>query len=48
LKEHLTLWPERRPYNNALQQTSGGLMRASRALLMSRLQLSAVFDAPEQ
>ena len=29
--------------NNALQLTSGGSMRASRASLMRRLQLSAVF-----
>jgi hypothetical protein len=32
------------PQNNALQLTSGGFMRASRASLMRRLQLSAVFD----
>jgi hypothetical protein len=30
------------PYNNALQLTSGGSMRASRASSMRRLQLSAV------
>jgi hypothetical protein len=32
--------------NNALQLTSGGFMRASRASLMRRLQLSAVFGGP--
>ena len=31
------------PHNNALQLTSGGFMRASRASLMRRLQLSPVF-----
>jgi hypothetical protein len=31
------------PHNNALQLTSGGSMRASRASSMRRLQLSAVF-----
>jgi hypothetical protein len=35
------------PPNNALQLTSGGFMRASRASLMRRLQLSAVFGGPE-
>ena len=34
------------PSNNALQLTSGGFMRASRASLMRRLQLSAVFCGP--
>jgi hypothetical protein len=32
--------------NNALQLTSGGFMRASRASFMRRLQLSAVFCGP--
>jgi hypothetical protein len=31
-------------HNNALQLTSGGFMRASRASLMRRLQLSAVLS----
>jgi hypothetical protein len=31
------------PSNNALQLTSGGSMRASRASSMRRLQLNAVF-----
>jgi hypothetical protein len=34
-----------RAHNDALQLTSGGFMRASRASSMRRLQLSAVFSA---
>jgi 1-deoxy-D-xylulose 5-phosphate reductoisomerase len=34
------------PPNNALQLTSGGPMRASRASLMRRLQLNAVLCRP--
>ena len=35
-------------HNNALQLTSGGSMRASRASLMRRLQLSAVLGGLEK
>jgi hypothetical protein len=34
--------------NNALQLTSGGFVRASRASLMRRLQLSAVLGGPSE